>query len=178
MQKNNNNLHRAAMLFGTYMGIFWIIKFVFFPLGMSTPIFLLTFGILSCYVPFLGYRFTRTYRNTITGGTISFAHAWAFTTLMFTYASMLTAVCHFVYFRFIDNGFILQAYQSIINNNAMKDVQGMDGYLSEMQTLLDTFKSLSTTDIVMQLLSQNIFYGAITAIIIAAIAQKKNIKQN
>jgi len=37
MTENKGYLQRYAMLFGTYLGGFWILKFILFPLGLTTP---------------------------------------------------------------------------------------------------------------------------------------------
>lgn len=37
MAENRGYMQRYAMLFGTYMGGFWILKFILFPVGLSVP---------------------------------------------------------------------------------------------------------------------------------------------
>ncbi len=56
-------LQEHAMRFGTAMGLFWIFKFIFLPLGFKVPFLQLLFVILTCSVPFLGYRYARTFRD-------------------------------------------------------------------------------------------------------------------
>ena len=51
------------MAAGTIMGTFWIFKFIFLPLGMSMPVFMLVFGVLTICVPFIGYRLACHYRD-------------------------------------------------------------------------------------------------------------------
>ena len=40
MTENRGYMQRYAMLFGTYMGGFWILKFILFPVGLSVPFFI------------------------------------------------------------------------------------------------------------------------------------------
>lgn len=39
MAENRGYMQRYAMLFGTYMGGFWILKFILFPVGLSVPFY-------------------------------------------------------------------------------------------------------------------------------------------
>ena len=98
------------MLFGTYLGGFWILKFILFPLGISVPFLFSIFIGLTLCVPFMAYYYVRMYRNMVCGGTISFLHAWIFTVFMYMFAALLTAVAHYIYIRFIDQGFISVSY--------------------------------------------------------------------
>ena len=63
------------MHFGTYMGIYWILKFILFPLGFHIPFLSLLFVILTLAVPFIGYHYVKMYRDKICGGSIQFSHA-------------------------------------------------------------------------------------------------------
>ena len=72
MAENRGYMQRYAMLFGTYMGGFWILKFILFPVGLSVPFLLFLFMGLTLCVPFMGYYYARMYRNQVCGGGISF----------------------------------------------------------------------------------------------------------
>ncbi len=98
------------MHFGTYMGIYWILKFILFPLGFHIPFLSLLFVILTLSVPFIGYHYAKMYRDKICGGSIQFSHAMLFTIFMYMFASLLVAVAHYAYFQFIDHGFIVNSY--------------------------------------------------------------------
>lgn len=106
MAENRGYMQRYAMLFGTYMGGFWILKFILFPVGLSVPFLLFLFMGLTLCVPFMGYYYARMYRNQVCGGGISFLHAWVFTVFMYMFAALLAAVAHYIYFRFIDHGYV------------------------------------------------------------------------
>lgn len=100
-------LQEYAMRFGTYMGLFWIFKFIFLPIGFSIPLLQLLFILMTLFVPVLGYIYARRYRNQYHEGNFSFTQAFSFCFLMYLFASILTALAHYVYFRFIDQGYLL-----------------------------------------------------------------------
>ena len=72
----NKGYMQYAMLFGTYLGGYWILKFILFPLGLTIPFLSFLFVGLTLCVPFMGYYYVRMYRNTVCSGSISFLHAW------------------------------------------------------------------------------------------------------
>lgn len=161
------------MHFGTYMGAYWVLKFILFPLGLTIPFLLFLFIGLTLGVPFMGYYYTRMYRNKICGGEISFVQAWIFTVFMYMFAALLTATAHFIYFRFIDQGFIINTYTVLLDNALQAGVPGMGTYISQFKEAMEIVRSLSPIDITLQLLSQNVFYGSILAIPTALIVMNK-----
>lgn len=174
MTENRSNLQKYAMHFGTYMGVYWILKFILFPLGMGIPFLMFLFIGLTLGVPFMGYYYVRTYRDKVCGGTIKFLQAWVFTVFMYMFAALLTAVAHYVYFRFIDHGFIINTYMEMLNQSSLApQFAAMGGYISELKEMLALIKTLSPIDITMQLMSQNVFYGSILAVPTALLVMRK-----
>ena len=145
MTENKGYLQRYAMLFGTYLGGFWILKFILFPLGISVPFLFSIFIGLTLCVPFMAYYYVRMYRNMVCGGTISFLHAWIFTVFMYMFAALLTAVAHYIYIRFID----------------------------QLREGLSQVRSLTPIEITMQMMSMNVFVGSLLAIPTALFVMKR-----
>ena len=152
----NKGYMQYAMLFGTYLGGYWILKFILFPLGLTIPFLSFLFVGLTLCVPFMGYYYVRMYRNTVCSGSISFLHAWIFTVFMYMFAALLTAVAHYIYFRFID-----QSQIDILNKSGVPDIEA---YTNMFQETLETVKSLTPIDITMQLVSWNVFCGSLLAL--------------
>lgn len=172
----NKGYIQYAMLFGTYLGGYWILKFVLFPLGLVIPLLSFFFVGLTLCVPFMGYYYVRMYRNTVCDGAISFLHAWIFTVFMYMFAALLTAMAHYIYFRFIDHGFVINTYESQINMLLQSGVPGIEAYTDMFQEALDTVKSLTPIDIAMQLVSWNVFCGSLLAFPTALFAMRSKQK--
>ena len=179
------SLQQTAMYFGTLMGLFWIIKFTFLPLGFTIPLLQLLFVLLTFFVPILGYLYARKFRNrycggSITfsrafycGGSITFSRAFAFTVLMYLFAALLAAVAHYIYFRYIDNGFLIDSY--IGQLEAMKPTA-----TEELKESIDQFiegfsliSSLSPIQLTFQLISQNFLYGTLLALPTALLVMRR-----
>ncbi len=161
------------MHFGTYMGMYWILKFILFPLGFTIPFLLFLYIGLTLGVPFIGYHYTKMYRNKICGGTIGFAHACLFTLFMYMFASLLVAVVHYVYFQFIDHGFIMEQYAKTMEQLTTTP-PSMENQKEFIKNAMDNVQALSSIDITLQLLSWNVFWGSLLAIPTALFAMKRN----
>lgn len=167
------SLQQTAMYFGTLMGLFWIIKFTFLPLGFTIPLLQLLFVLLIFFVPILGYLYARKFRNRYCGGSITFSRAFAFTVLMYLFAALLAAVAHYIYFRYIDNGFLIDSY--IGQLEAMKPTA-----TEELKESIDQFiegfsliSSLSPIQLTFQLISQNFLYGTLLALPTALLVMRR-----
>lgn len=167
------SLQQTAMYFGTLMGLFWIIKFTFLPLGFTIPLLQLLFVLLTFFVPILGYLYARKFRNRYCGGSITFSRAFAFTVLMYLFAALLAAVAHYIYFRYIDNGFLIDSY--IGQLEAMKPTA-----TEELKESIDQFikgfsliSSLSPIQLTFQLISQNFMYGVLLALPTALLVMRR-----
>lgn len=164
------------MLFGAYLGVYWIIGAVFFPLGLANPLLFLLFIAFVIGGPFVGYYYVKTYRKQACGGYISFSHAWLFSMLMYVFAALLAAAAHYIYFRFIDGGYIINTYTSLINDFFSQNTTaaGMTPYKEQMEQALEQLSKFTPIDITMQIFSNNIFWGILLAIPTALFAMKKN----
>lgn len=173
MTENKNYLHKYAMQFGTYMGIFWILKFVLFPLGMTIPFLQLLFVVLTIAVPFLGFYYVRMFRDKVFGTYINYLQAWVFTVFMYMFASLLVAVAHYFYFQFIDQGYILEKYYEILRDPSVTSVEGARAYLKQLEQSLDIIANLTPFEMTMQILSLDVIFGSLLAFPTALFVMRK-----
>lgn len=99
----------------------------------------------------------------VCGGGISFLHAWIFTVFMYMFAALLAAVAHYIYFRFIDHGYVINTCETMVDTLAQSNMPGMDSYIATYQEALETALLLSPIDITLQMISSNVFWGSILA---------------
>lgn len=151
------------MHFGTYMGIYWTLKFILFPLGFTIPFLSLLFIILTLAVPFMGYHYAKMYRDKICGGNIRFSHAVVFCILMYMFASLLVAATHYIYFQFIDHGFIINSYTQLWDE-LMEKTPALIENKEIIKDTINTARSLTAIKITMQLMSWDVIWGTLLAI--------------
>lgn len=166
-------LQEHAMRFGTLMGIYWIIKFIFLPMGFKIPFLHLLFLLLTLFVPVLGYIYARKYRIKYCDNEINFARAFSFTLLMYMFASLLTAVAHYTYFRFFDHGFMIDTYRTQLESIQSAGIPGLSDSFGQLLQTVDAIAALTPIQLTFQLISQNLFYGTILALFTALLVMKR-----
>lgn len=167
------HLQQTAMYFGTFMGLFWIIKFTFLPLGFTIPLLQFLFVLLTCFVPILGYLYTRKFRDRYCGGSITFSRAFAFTVLMYFFAALLAAVAHYIYFRFLDNGFLAESYIGQLEAMKLAATEELKESIDQFIEGFSLISSLSPIQLTFQLISQNFMYGVLLALPTSLLVMRK-----
>lgn len=163
-----------ARVYGLYMGIFWAVKFVFFPLGFSYPVFSFIFLLLTIMVPFVGAWFVKKIRDGVLDGCLGFWQAFLLSTNIYMYASLIAAIVHFIYFRFIDNGFILNSYLESVNQ--MQELLGSGEAAANIEMLkanVELMGTLSPIQIVFSLLSNNVVFGLFISLLAAVFLKRR-----
>ena len=171
--KKPHNFQQDAMRYGTIMGIFWTLKFILFPLGMTSPLLLMAFFLLTLIVPVVGFFMTRRYRDCECGGVLNFPQAFLFTTFMYLFATLFVTMAHYIYFRYMDDGFIVSTYQDILTQmTALATTDELKTSLDQFQQALDIIAALSPLEISVQLIIQDIFYCTIIALPTALLVKR------
>lgn len=171
--KQPMTLQEGAMRFGTLMGTFWIIKFSFLLLGFTLPLLQLFFILLTLFVPVLGFIYAKRFRNRHCNGEFSFAQAFIFTFLLYVFAALLAAVGHYIYFRFIDHGYLAGMYLEQLETLKSSVKGEMLTSIDQLIEAFNTISSLSPLALTFQLISQNLFYGALLALPTALLVMKR-----
>ena len=172
--EKKNNFQQDAMRYGTLMGIFWTAKFALFPMGMTSPLLLVAFFLLTLIVPVVGFFMVRQYRDRECGGVLSFSRAFMFTVFMYLFAALFATIAHYIYFQYMDNGLIVSTYQDMLTQMAAMATDEMKPSLDQFQQALDIIAGLSPLDISLQLISQNIFYCTLIALPTALLVKRNN----
>lgn len=167
MTTKRPTLQESAMRYGTAMGIFWTLKFILFPMGMKMPLLLMLFFLLTLAVPVVGYQFARKFRDRECEGVISYSRAFLFTAFMYMFAALFATIIHYVYFRYIDNGLIVNTYYDMLNQLSAGATGELETSINQIRQALDVIARLSPVEISLQLISQNIFYCVIIAVFTA-----------
>ena len=173
MINNLETFSQSARRLGTFLGIYWILKFILFPIGLSVPFIQLLFIVLTLAVPFIGYRMVKSYRETACQGIISYYQAFTFLLLMYFYASLLVSVAHYVYFQFIDHGFVIETYQHMIESFANLGDSSLKASTDQLKQNVNVFSELTSLEITFQLLMNNLMWGFLFALPTAGFVMKR-----
>ncbi len=161
------------MVYGTAMGIFWILKFMLVPFIFSVPFTSLCFLGLTVAVPFLGYFFARQYRNRYCpDGSVGFMQAWMFCLLMYAFAALLASVAHYVFFQYVDGGAMVATYRELLDE-LQSTAPEMEEMVKQYRQAADLIAGMTPIDLTIQLILNNLFYGMLLALPTAFIVSLK-----
>jgi hypothetical protein len=154
---------------GTYVGLIWVVSFACFIGEFSSPLLGLTAMILAVISPFFLAMRLKKFRNNARNGIISFRRALAFCMLSFFYASLLFAIAQYIYFRYMDNGFLVSQYATMFSTPEAKSMMNAMAAGNQIKDGINLLSSLRPIEIVFEFLSMNISIGIIISVPIAAI---------
>lgn len=164
-------LKAFARIDGALVGAFWIVSFACFIGEFVNPIL----GVVSLVTGVSSIVFAtlrlRKFRDNILDGAISFRRAFGYGCFTYFYASLLMAVAQFVYFQFMDRGFLIGRYTAAMADKNMAEMmQKVYGITpADMNIALDTVANLRPIEVALQFLTTNIILGIIVSLPVAAI---------
>ncbi len=162
-----------ARVDGAYLGLIWIAAFTFFVLQYSNPLLGTVSMLLSIMSLFFVYKRIVKFRKDICDNEIPFSRAYIYSLLMFFYASLIMGLAQYIYFKFIDGGFIINTYSELIATpeyQQMSKAYGMSA--QDMKEAIDVMSKVRPVDIVLNFMSMNIFGSVFLSFPLAFMARK------
>ena len=163
---------------GAMLALLWIGSFVCYILGLSNPILGFVAMVMICTTPFLAASRLRHFRDYGREGIISFARSYAYTVLTFFYAGVLLAIVIYLYFAFMDKGFLLRKVLEVLQSPEGKQAIQAYGLGAEMDENIKFISGLRPIDYALNMLTVNIITGFVLGIPIAAIMQRSTVKSD
>ena len=162
-------LKAFARIDGALLFCLWTGCFALYIKGMDNP----TLGMMSMLLmfisPFYVARRLRRFRDKVREGIISFARGYAYVILIFFYSGLLFAVAQYVYFTYMDHGFLLAKFTEIAN--APESIQL--GLKDIMTQSLNEMAAMRPIDFSLNMLTLIIMAGFFLGMPIAALLQRK-----
>ena len=161
---------------GALLSLLWIGGFACYILGLANP----TMGMLALLLivasPFFAASRLRHFRDYAREGIITFRRGYAYTVLTFFYGGLLLAVAMFVYFNFIDQGYLLGKLTDAMNSAEGKTVIQAYGMGDQMEQGLRELADMRPIDYALNMLTINITTGFLLGLPIAAFMQRSAVK--
>ena len=162
---------------GALLALLWTAAFAAYVAGMASPACSLLAMALMLATPFYVCRRLANYRDAALGGVISLRRAWAYAATVTFYAAILLALAQYVYFAYIDRGYLLQTFAAAL---ADPEVNGMLQQAGLKHAVDDTMAQMTTMrpiDFALNMLSVNIACGIVMGLPIGALMQRNNGKK-
>lgn len=150
-----------AKRIGLIIGGVWVLSFACYIANFHFQFFEVVWMLLAIYpVMFICLRLYAIQRQWYEGR-MSLIHAFSYSIQCGFYGSLILAACMFVYFQFIDHGFLFEQYSKLFSSKIMTDVLAnweKEGFMSakEFHEAIEQMRSLRPIDITMQVLFTNI----------------------
>ena len=156
------------------LSLLWIGALVCYVQGLTNPLLGMVALVLIVISPFYAANRLRHFRDGAREGVISFGRGYAYTVLTFFYAGLLLALALYVYFAFIDKGYLLGHFTNIINSEEGRQVLKMYG-MAEQQVKdgLHELALMRPIDYALNMLTVNITAGFVLGLPIAALSQRQ-----
>ena len=170
-----------ARIDGLWLAVIWTASFVCFvgtftyP-SLATSVLLIGAGSLV----FAALRLRR-YRDEIREGVLSFRRGFLYSMLNYLYASLLFAMVQYIYFQFLDKGFVIGNYINMVNTDAFKEMAKSYGLSqTDWKIVMDNLSGLRPIEWAMQFFSMNVFMGFFVSVPVAMVMKRspRNIKSS
>ena len=115
----------------------------------------------------------RKFRDDVLGGRISFRRAYGYSILTYLYAALLFAVAQYLYFQFLDNGFLVSQYSLQASSPQMQEMMKLYGLTEQdIHFMLENIAALRPIDIALQFFSTNLMLGVFVSLPVALVMRK------
>ncbi len=163
-----------ARVDGAVMTLFWIVSFACFIGNFSNPLLgLLSFFIGAVSLVFAALRL-RKFRDNVLNGYLSFFRGYGYSVMTYLYAALLFAAIQFIYFRYLDNGYLMNQYATIAQSKEFIEMMQIYGINPEdLKIGMDNIAALRPIEIALQFFSLNVMMGVMVSIPVALIMRRK-----
>lgn len=157
---------------GALLALLWVATFLLYIIGVSNQMLGLAAVMLMCYTPFfVGERLGK-FRDYGREGSISFRRGYAYTVFVFFYGGVLFAIAQYLYFAYMDNGFLLSQFSKMMNSDEARQMLEQYGMTQMAAESLQEMASIRPIDYALNMLTVNIVIGLILGVPISLIKQR------
>lgn len=167
-----------ACQYGAIVGLCWILSFLSYMGGLTTPFLAdigLILGIASIFVAGNIIRFYHNARQELT-----FGRAWWMAIVLYLCATLLTAVVQYIYFRYVDHGTLAQTYEQMLTAPEYQEMlrkmlpQG-EGNSNMIEDIINLLYTITPIQMTFQLLFYNLFLSLVLSLPTAFLGRRKKI---
>ena len=157
---------------GAFLALLWVAAFILYVIGVQNQILGLAAVLLVVYTPiFVGERLGK-FRDYGREGIISFRRGYAYSVLVFFYGGVLFALAQYLYFAFMDNGYLLSQFSKMVTSEEAQQMRKQYGMTEMMTESLKELANIRPIDYALNMLTINITLGFVLGVPISLIMQR------
>ena len=161
---------------GALLALLWVATFLLYIIGVSNQLLGMAAFFLMCYTPFFVAERLGKFRNNACNGVISFRRGYAYTIFVFFYGGVLFAVAQYLYFAFMDHGFLLSQFSKMVSSAEMQQVLKQYNMTQMVDESLQEMAKTRPIDSALNMLTINISLGFVIGLPLGLIMQR-SVKQ-
>ncbi|MCQ2050770.1 MAG: DUF4199 family protein [Bacteroidaceae bacterium] len=176
------NVTQSAMKRGTKLGCFLLIRAITGAVAIrfQSSILMLVYVLLTLCIPFIMWRIYQFFRyEEIEGEVLDLKNTFVYYTLMSFFAVAFSLFFLFIYLSVIDQGGVIAGFIELLTS-AREEFAAISGETSPVgvfnfSQMIDTaimeYQKMKSSDLVLNLLPGQIFWGVATSFLLALISQ-------
>jgi hypothetical protein len=162
---------------GFFLALLWTASFACYILGITNELLgMLALG-LAVMTPFFVAGRLRKFRDEGREGLISFGRGYAYTVFVFFYGAVLLAVVQFIYFAYVDHGYLLSTFSKMLSSDEGRALVKQYGMTQMVEESLSEMANIRPIDYALNILTVNIVIGFVLALPIGLVMQRGEVKR-
>ena len=161
---------------GFFLALLWTASFACYILGITNQLLEMLALALAITTPFFVAGRLRKFRDEGREGLISFGRSYAYTIFVFFYGAVLLAVVQFVYFAYVDHGYLLSSFSKLLSTEEGRALVNQYGMTQMVEDGLAEMASIRPIDYALNILTVNIVIGFILGVPIGLAMQRRELK--
>lgn len=169
-----NQLQAFARIDGVKIAVAWVLSFACAVGTFTYPLLSHVAVLLALASIVFASLCVKTFRDKVRDGYIGFVQAFAYGVLIYLYAALLFALAQYLYFAFMDNGFLIGTLLSVMHTDEyMRQAQIYGLTESDVELFSSLITQLRPIEIAMYFFTVNIMTGTIVSLPIAVMIMRK-----
>ena len=162
---------------GALLALLWVGAFLLYIIGIQNQLLGLAAIMMMVYTPFfVGERLGK-FRDYGREGLISFRRGYAYTVFVFFYGGVLFAIAQYLYFAFMDNGYLLSQFSKMVSSEEAQQMLQQYGMTEMMNDSLKEMADIRPIDYALNMLTINISLGFVLGVPISLVMQRSVVKK-
>jgi len=161
---------------GFFLAILWIVSFAAYIMGLTNQVLAMAAMLMVVMTPFFVASRLKKFRDEGRDGVISFGRSYAYTIFVFFYGAVLLAVVHYLYFAYMDNGYLVNSFAKMMSSDEGRLMLEQYGMTQMVDESLAEMAATRPIDYALNILTINISLGFILGVPIGLIMQRRSIE--
>ena len=157
---------------GFFLFLLWAASFASYVYGLTNQMMAMLAIVLAVMTPFFVAGRLRKFRDEGREGIISFRRSYAYTIFVFFYGAVLLAVLQFLYFAYMDHGYVLSSLSKMLSSDEGRMLVQQYGMTQMIDESLSQMAAVRPIDHALNFLTINIILGFIFGIPISLVMQR------